>query len=73
MLIKFNNNVHIQFNYNLNQREKKHFINKICISSKKDLLKIMINNVLLNKVDFKKNISKALFTIKFLNKIEKQI
>ena len=28
----------------------------------------MINNVLLNKVDFKKNISKALFTIKFLNK-----
>lgn len=33
----------------------------------------MINNALLNKVEIKKNINIALFIIKFLNKIKKQI
>ena len=59
------------FEYNLNIKQKRHHINKLKIKTGKDLLGIMIKNVLLKKIDFNKNNIKALFIIKFLNKIEK--
>ena len=72
VLVKFNKNILIRFRYNLNAKKKEHYINKLLIKSKKDLLKDMIQNVLLNKVNFNDNNKKALFIIKLLNKIKRK-
>ena len=48
------------------------YINNVYINSKKDLLKIMIKNVLNKNVDFKKNNYKASYIIKLIEKIKKQ-
>ena len=62
----------IKFKYDLNSKKKEHYINKLSIKSKKDLLKIMIKEVLLNKVNFNDNNKKAMFIIKLLNQIKRE-
>tara|TARA_Y100000816_G_scaffold292035_1_gene285505 strand:- start:1389 stop:2129 length:741 start_codon:yes stop_codon:yes gene_type:complete len=71
ILLRFRNNIDFNFIYNLNVKKKEHYINQKKINSKKDILKIMIKNVLLNKVDFKENNNKALHIIKFIELIKK--
>ena len=70
--IELKNKIVINFIYNLNIKKKEHLLNKLVIRSEKDILKMMITNVLSNKVDFKKNNNKALFILKFLEKLKKQ-
>lgn len=72
LLIKLKKNRLIRFHYNLNAKKKEHYINNLLINSKKDLLKIMIKEVLLNKVNFNYNNKKALFIIKLLNQIKNE-
>ncbi len=71
--IEFKNKQMVKFSYNLKSTKKIHFINGSKISSRKDVLRDMINKVLKNDIDFKKNNNKALFIINFLNKIQKKL
>ena len=59
------------FLYDLNSKKKDHYINNIKIKSKKDILKKMLNDVLNNKINIKRNNAKALFILKVLNKFKK--
>ena len=61
----------INFLYDLDLKKKNHYINNIKIISKKDILIKMLNDVLNNKVNIKKNNEKALFILKILNKLKK--
>ena len=70
--ITLRNNKTLIFFYNL-RSNKRHYINDLNIKSKKDVLEEMIKRVLKNNVDFKKNNNKALFIIKFIEKIKKKI
>jgi hypothetical protein len=72
VLIKLQKKQIIRFTYNLNSKKKTHIINNYHIKSKRDLLNKMIYNVIYNKVNFKENNLKAIFIIKFLNKIRKK-
>ena len=72
VFIKFRKKRVIRFTYNLNSKKKTHLINNYQIKSKKDLLNKMIYNVIYDKVNLKENNLKALFIIKFLNKIRKK-
>ena len=72
LILKFQNNLVINFNYFLNSKKKVHKINGISIKSKKDYLKKMINDILKNNVNFNENNKKSLFIIKFINKLQKR-
>ena len=72
VFIKFRKKRVIRFTYNLNSKKKNNIINNYQIKSKKDLLNKMIYNVIYDKVNLKENNLKALFIIKFLNKIRKK-
>ena len=70
--IKFKNYKQISFKYNLNSKQKKHYINNINLLTKKDILKKMIFNVMYKKNNFKNNNEKALFILKFINLIKQR-
>lgn len=71
--ITLKNNKILIFFYNLRSNKKRHYINDLDIKSKKDVLEEMIKKVLKNNVDFKNNNNKALFIIKFIEKIKKKL
>jgi len=70
--IKFKNYKQISFKYNLNSKQKKHYINNTNLLTKKDILKKMIFNVMYEKNNFKNNNEKALFILKFINSIKRR-
>jgi hypothetical protein len=72
LIFKLNKNKEINFKYNLNTF-KKHLINNKKVSSKKDYLHKMIYNVVYNKLNITKNNKKAIFIVKLIEKIKKQI
>lgn len=61
------------FYYDLKSKKKRHLINNLHIRSKKDILKEMINNVLKKRSNYYQNNLKAVFIIKFINKIKKRV
>jgi hypothetical protein len=71
--IEFTNQKKIIFTYNLNLNLKRHTINNTNIVSKKNYLYKMIYNVIYDKYNIHKNNTKALFIIKYLEKIKKKI
>jgi hypothetical protein len=71
--IDFTSKLKIQFQYNLNKLKKKHIINKISISSKKNILLKYVKDVLDGKINTLENKKKSLFIIKILNKIENNL
>ena len=71
--IKFKNYKQISFKYNLNSKQKKHYINNTNLLTKKDILKKMIFNVMYKKNNIKNNNEKALFILKFINLIKRRV
>jgi len=69
--IQFKNNKFFLFEYCLNKNIKEHYINDINLITKNDILKKMLKTVLYGKVNVKANNQKALFILKFLDKIKK--
>ena len=71
LILKFQNNLVINFNYFLNSKKYTNKLYKYKI--KKRLFKEMINDILKNNVNFNENNKKSLFIIKFINKLQKRI
>jgi len=69
--IQFKNNKFFLFEYCLNKKIKEHYINDINFITKKDILKKMLRSIIYGKVNIKANNRKALFILKFLDKIKK--
>ncbi len=73
ILLRLKSKKEISFKYNLNSNNKIHTINNFNIRTKEDYLNKMIKNVLYRKVNYKSNNLKALFIIKFLNFVKREI
>ena len=71
--IKFKNYKQISFKYNLNSKQKKHYINNINLLTKKDILKKLVYHVLYKKINIKNNNDKALFILKFINLVKLRV
>ena len=69
--IQFKNNKFFLFEYCLNKNIKEHYINDIDFITKNDILKKMLRTVIYGKVNIKVNNQKALFILKFIDKIKK--
>ena len=69
--IQFKNNKFFLFEYCLNKNTKEHYINDINFITKNDILKKMLKTVIYGKVNIRANNQKALFILKFLDKIKK--
>ena len=61
------NNKHFSLNYNLNSKNKVHSFNGINLIRKKNYLKIMIEKVIKNKVNFNLNKKLSLFANSAIN------
>ncbi len=71
--IVFKNYKQILFKYNLDSKQKKHYINNNNLITKNDILKKMLYNVIYKKNNIKYNNEKALFILSFINLIKKKI
>lgn len=59
------------FIYDLNSKKNTHTFNNINLRSKKNILKKMISSVIFKKMNYKKNMDIALFSIKTIQSIKK--
>ena len=69
--ILFKNNKTFLFEYSLSSKIKDHYINNVNYITKIDILKKMLKSVLYGKVNISDNNKKALFILKFLNKMKR--
>ena len=69
--ILFKNNKTFLFEYSLSSKIKNHYINNVNYITKIDILKKMLKSVLYGKVNISDNNQKALFILKFLNKMKR--
>jgi len=67
------NNKKFFYDYSLNQKRNEHSFNKKNLKSKKNVLKKMLTDVLMEKVDFKKNIKVSTFANIMINKIKNHL
>ena len=75
-LLKFNlqnNNKIFSFSYDLNKRKKKHKFNNINLISKKNVLKVMLSNVINEKANFSENKRISLFAQSMCLKVLKKL
>ncbi len=67
------NNKKFTYKYNLNKKKSEHSFNKKNLKTKKNVLKQMLSDVLLEKVDFKKNIRISTFASVLISKIKNRL
>ena len=67
------NNKKFFYDYSLNKKRNEHSFNKKNLKSKKNVLKKMLTDVLMEKVDFKKNIKVSTFANILINKIKNHL
>ena len=70
----FNKNISFNFLYSLNSDKIEHSINNLDLNNVKvDALTKMLNTVLYNKINYKKNHKESLFASKIIDNVRKKL